>query len=292
MQKRYICAAIGTLTGVYNLLFPIQPVRAATLSWHYAIDSFSDGYNSLPDGSVLLGNSSSYEFYGLAIAQDGSNLFVALNANMPLEGIAANNAQDGVISWGDLFFNFSGDNFNTASSSNSLYAIRFAPSNNSNAPTLGVYNNVMATSVTLTNSGFNNLTDYNQYVQSAGGTPSLADLSANTSYFNQTAPVLNVIDTGNFVTNISWLNVEQLNQLDLNFSQYGATGTQTIGFSFDAGVLPTGNFIASIFAECANDGMVLAGDIREAPEPVSILGAIAGIGLVLRRRANKRKSVR
>jgi hypothetical protein len=107
---------------------------------------------------------------------------------MPLEGIAANNAQDGVISWGDLFFIFSGDNFNTASSSSSLYAIRFAQSNNSNAPTLGVYNNVTAISVTLTNSGFNNLTDYNQYVQSADGTPSLADLPANTSYLKYPIP--------------------------------------------------------------------------------------------------------
>jgi hypothetical protein len=253
--------------------------------WDYAIDSFNDGVN----GAQVGGNV--YEFFGMASKEEGDNLFIALNANMPLTGANAPLAQDGVISWGDLFFNFSGNNFSTASTKGSLYAIRFAQSNNSNVPTLGVYRHVTATSVTAINSGFPSLSSYNNYVQSAGKTPSLADLPANTSYFNQTGPVLNAIDTGNFVTGISFLNSTQLSQLGLNFNQFDAKGSETIGFSFERNALPAGKFVANIFAECANDSMVLLGETKSVPEPLPLLGSLVGMGLIGFRHWSKRNQM-
>ena len=270
--------------GGFLLAGQAASAKEAT-EWDYAIDSFNDGVNGFQVG----GNA--YEFFGMAFKAEEDNLFIALNANLPLTGANAFSAQDGVVSWGDLFFNFSGNNFSTASTQGSLYAIRFAQSNNSNALNLGVYRNVRATSVTSINSGFSSLSSYNNHVQNAGKTPSLADLPANTPYFNQTEPVLNVIDKGNFVTGISFLDSIQLSKLGLNFNQFDAQGSQTIGFSFDSKALPDGEFIANIFAECANDGMVLLGETKSVPEPFSVLGALVGVILMGYRQWSKRNQM-
>lgn len=268
--------SIFSLTALSGFWLTGQTVIAqtATTGWDYAIDSFNDGVNGFQVGGTA------YEFFGMAFKQEGDNLFIALNANMPVTGVNTSSAQDGVVSWGDLFFNFSGNNFSTASTQGNLYAIRFAQTNNSNAPTLGVYRNVTAGSVTSINSGFTSLSSYNNYVQTAGKTPSLGDLPANTSYFNQTQPVLNAINTGNFVTGISFLDSTQLSQLGLNFNQFEVQGSETIGFTFDKNALPAGEFTANIFAECANDGMVLLGETNSVPEPLSILGSLVGVVLI------------
>lgn len=286
MKNKQIASALSTLGLACGCFLAIgQPARADI---NYIIDSFKDGLNQ-----GVVGSNSKYEFYGMAIVEDGNNIIVALNSNMPLTGVNNSKAQDGVVSWGDFFFNFSGNNFNTASSNGSLYAIRFADTNNSGVSTLGVYSNVTAKSVTSINDGYSSLSRYNAAVQVADGTPSLAQLPADTSYFNQTAPVLNVINTGNFVTDINMLSSAQLSGLGLNFGQLGAIGSQTIGFSFDKTALPAGDFLANIFAECANDGIVIAGKNERSsepvPEPLTILGSIAGVGLILRRQRSKGK---
>ena len=288
MKTRRIVHGLSALClGIVSgLIFPRQSAFGQIASeWKYAIDSFDDSVNGVQVGG------SAYEFFGMAFKDEGDNLFIALNANLPLTGANAPFALDGIVSWGDLFFNFSGNDFSIASTQESLYAVRFAHSNNSNVPTLGVYRNVTATSVTSINSGFASLSSYNNYVQSAGKTPSLADLPANTSYFNQTQPVLNAIATGTFVTGINFSDATQLNQLGLNFNQFGATGSQTIGFSFDRKALPAGNLIANIFAECANDGMVLLGETKSVPEPFSVLGCLVGVGLIGYRKWSKRNQM-
>lgn len=286
MKIKQLTSVLSTLGLACGCLLAMgQPARADI---NYGIDSINDGYNN-----GVIGEDSSYEFYGMAIMEDGDNIVVALNANMSLAGVEAPAAEDGIISWGDLFFNMSNDNFNTASNNSSLYAIRFAQSNNSGVSTLGVYSNVTAQSVTSINSGFSSLSSYNTAVENVGGTPSLAQFSADTPYFDQTAPVQNVINTGTFVTGINMLSSTQLSGLGFDFQQFGATGRETIGFSFDKTVLPAGDFIANIFAECANDGMIIAGRIEHSsepvPEPLSILGSIAGVGLILRRQRSKRQ---
>lgn len=290
MKIKQFSTALGILGLACGCL--LVTAKSAKADINYAIDSFNDGYSF-----GVVGSDSAFEFYGMAIIEDGNNIVVALNTNMPLSGDipSSGTAQGGVVAFGDLFFNFSQKDFNTASANNNLFAIRFAAANDSGVSNLGVYSNVTAKSVTSTNLGFANINAYNSEVQRVGGTPSLAQLPANTPYFNQTAPVQNVINTGNFVSGINMLSSTQLSGLGIDFAQFGATGRETIGFSFDKNALPGGDFIANIFAECANDAMAIAGKLENSsepvPEPLSILGSIAGVGLIWRRQKGKGKQV-
>ena len=126
-----------------------------------------------------------FEFYGIAVKETSDTAFIAINSNLSLAGYADTFAQRGNINYGDLFFNFSGQNFNTANANGSLFAIRFAEGNDSGVATTGVYSKVTAKSVTETNNGFSNLSLYNTRVESAGGTPSMGDLSAKFLIFNK-----------------------------------------------------------------------------------------------------------
>ena len=261
-----------------------QKATAATLSggWNYAIDSFSDGVTGPQVGG------GEFEFYGIAVKETLDTAFVAINSNLSLAGYADSAAQRGNINYGDLFFNFSGQNFNTANAANgNLFAVRFAAGNDSGVATTGVYSNVSAKSVTQLNSGFTNLTQFNTRVQSAGGTPSMGDLSATDPYFQQTGEntVLNSIGSGTKVGEISSLTPATLSALGLNFAQFNAVGSQTIGFSFNKSSMPSGNYIANLFAECANDAIALKGsfsqDSAEAvPEPSTVFGTLVGLSFL------------
>ena len=255
--------------------------------WNYAIDSFTDGFTGNQVGGGV------FEFYGMAIQEKSDRIVVALNANLPLEGFAHSEAAKGSVGWGDLFFNFSGQNFNTASANGSLFAVRFAETNDSGAATTGVYKNVTAKSVSLTNSGFVNLAQYDNYVATGGGTSSMADLAATDPYFEREgyATVLNEIESGNKVGDISFLNLSDLNTLGLNFDKFGASGSETFGFSFAKSALPTDSYIANIFAECANDGIAIISQAESVPEPGSALGILAfgafgGVSRLLRKKVS------
>ena len=260
-----------------------QKATAATLSngWNYAIDSFSDGVTGPQIGG------GEFEFYGIAVKETSDTAFIAINSNLSLAGYADTFAQRGNINYGDLFFNFSGQNFNTANANGSLFAIRFAEGNDSGVATTGVYSKVTAKSVTETNNGFSNLSLYNTRVQSAGGTPSMGDLAATDPYFQQTGEntVLNSIGSGTKVGEISSLTPAALSALGLNFAQFNAVGSQTIGFSFNKSAMPSGNYIANLFAECANDAIALKGsfsqDSAEAvPEPSTMFGTLVGLSFL------------
>ena len=282
-----------------------QKARAATLynGWNYAIDSFNDGVTG---GQVGGG---AFEFYGMAFQETAEKIFVALNTNLSLAGFEHGGAQGGSISYGDLFLNFSGLKFNEASTIGNLFAVRFAEGNDSGAETTGVYSNVIAKSVAETNSGYANLNEYNAHIKSRGGRPSTGDLSATDSYFEQTGDwtVLNVIDSGEKVGDISFLTTAALNVMGLDFAHFKATGSKTIGFSFDKSLMPSGSFIANFFAECANDGIAINGELENddipidgkleaVPEPSSFLGTLVALGLigarVLAKRKHHRKSLR
>ncbi|MEG3846162.1 PEP-CTERM sorting domain-containing protein [Microcoleus sp. herbarium19] len=260
-----------------------QKAAAATLSsgWNYAIDSFSDGVTGVQIGG------GEFEFYGIAVKETSDTAFIAINSNLSLAGYADPLVQRGNINYGDLFFNFSGQNFNTANANGSLFGIRFAGGNDSDVATTGVYSNVTAKSVTQINSGFTNLTQYSDRVESAGGTPSIGDLSATDPYFEQTgnSTVLNSIAAGTKVAEINYLTPEALSALGLNFAQFKAVGSQTIGFSFNKSSMPSGNYIANLFAECANDAIALKSSFQTAsaeavPEPSTILGTLAGFTIL------------
>jgi hypothetical protein len=265
---------------VFSAIIALQPqkVTAATLSngWNYAIDSFTDGVTGPQIGG------GDFEFYGIAVKETSDTAFVAINSNLNLAGYADSAAVKGNINYGDLFFNFSGQNFDTANANGSLFAVRFAAGNDSGVATTGVYSNVTAKNVTKTNSGFLNLNQYNTVVASQGGTPSMADLSATDPYFNQTGnwTIMNEIATGQKVADINLLTPASLSALGLNFAQFNAVGSQTIGFSFNKSSMPSGSYIANLFAECANDGVAIKGEFEAVPEPSTWLGTLVGLGFL------------
>ena len=278
--------------AVFCAIFALQQPKAtaATLSngWNYAIDSFNDGVT----GGLVGGGD--FEFYGIAITETSDTAFIAINSNLSLAGYATSAAERGNVNYGDLFFNFSGQNFNTANANGSLFAIRFADGNDSGVATTGVYTNVTAKSVTQTNSGFRNLNQYNTRVVSQGGTPSMGDLAATDPYFEQTgnSTVLNSIATGTKVGEVNFLTPETLSALGLNFAQFNAVGSQTIGFSFNKSSMPSGNYIANFFAECANDAIAIQGSFEAVPEPSTWFGTLVGLsflGMGAAKRKIKRK---
>lgn len=285
---RWICS--GTIFCAIASVNQPQAV-AATLSngWNYAIDSFNDGVTGAQIGG------GEFEFYGIAIKETVDTAFIAINSNLSLAGYADPFAQRGNINYGDLFFNFSGQDFNTANANGSLFGIRFAEGNDSGLPTTGVYSNVTAKNVTEINSGFTNLTQYNTRVQSAGGTPSMGDVSATDPYFEQNGTVFNSIATGTKVGEINSLTPAALSALGLNFGQFNAKGSQTIGFSFNKSAMPSGNYVANLFAECANDAIAIKSSFTKessepVPEPSTIFGTLAGLGILAAKRKLKRQT--
>jgi len=276
LSSRTIVRSIVAATACCSIVIQEPPkAMAATLSsgWNYGIDSFTDGVSGFQVG----GNQ--FEFYGIGIKQTVDRTFIAINANLPLAGSPNAVVQGGSISYGDLFFNFSGQNFKNASDVASLFAIRFAESNDSPVAT-GVYSNVTAKSTTATNDGFSTLSQYNTRVQSGRGTPSIGSLAATDPYFEQNGPVLNSIAKGTKVGEISFLNSAALSAIGLDFGQFNAVGSQTIGFSFDKSAMPSGNYVANLFAECANDAIAITGEFEAVPEPSTIFGTLVGLSFL------------
>jgi len=284
-KKQPIYARLIPLTTAFSLLFVTgQLAKAATLralnegtvvdtftecindgiammvgqnptdeqGWQYTLDSFNDGVNGYQVGGNV------YEIYGLALRETSDSIWVALNANMPLTGATAPSAADGNIGWGDLFFNFSGTDFTTASNEGNLFAVRFAGTNDSFAPTIGLYDNVTATSTTAINSGFSSIQNYNEWVSVNGGNPSLGDLPANTYYFDQTQS-LNAIASGTYLTGITYLSPTELTEAGYKLNQFG--GSQTIAFKFDKSAICNSGYCKSV------------------PEPSGVFG-LAVVGLI------------
>ena len=92
-------------------------------------------------------------------------------------------------------------------------------------------------------------------------------MAANTMYFNGNEAALNVIKTGTYKGGVT--EISNFTNLGLDFGHFKATGTQTFGFSIDKSLLSKGSFVASLFAECGNDGVVLTGKV---PEPSTLVG--------------------
>jgi hypothetical protein len=283
--QKQITTLLGTAAATVSLVGGMgQVAEAGTLykGWNYAIDSFNDGYYL---GSVGGG----YEFHGMAVQEDADNLYIAFNSNLQLDGWAYGGASDKHIGWGDLFLNFSGNDFLTAQANGDLFGIRFAENSDSNVG-LGVYSGVTAKSVAKENSGFKNLNQHIDLVNKAGGTSTLADLAQTDPYFTQTGQwtVLNSMNSGTKIGDVNL--IEDVSGLGLDFGNFGATGNQTFAISVDKSLLPEGNFIASIFAECANDGMALVGNVASVPEPTATIGlAVFGMTFFASKRRLRRQ---
>jgi hypothetical protein len=284
-----ILATVAATTTVIGIT-TAQEASAGTLTggWNYAIDSFNDGTT----GNTI-GQNSAFEFYGIAIKEDAEKVYVALNTNLGLNGKAYSNAGNGLVGYGDLLFNFTGNNVTNANGN--FFAVRFDDKNDANVGSTGVYSNVTAKSVATSNVGYGTLSSHSNAVNNLGGTASMADLSESDAYFdNQT---LNVIQSGTKVGDIQYLTVNDFSQLNLDFGQFGATGSQTIGFGFDKSLLPTGDYLAQLLAECANDGMAIMGHLdgsqggsQDVPEPITGFIAAAGLGGAVLRKTKKNKN--
>jgi hypothetical protein len=269
--------------------------QAATLyqGWDYAIDTQNDG-----SGGSL------YEYKGLAFHIVGNTAYVAISSGMPLGGNPVNGALNGRISNGDMFFNFFSHSLTTAANYNDplVFGIRFDASNDSLTgvsgngadPTLGVFKNVSVTSLTTQNDGWSSLQNYN-----ANGygrtTNAMGDLQSTTgdveNYFGSGAIYGNML-SGTKIGDITLLNRSQLTSLGVDFGHFSAdpSGNNLFGFSFNTALLPTGNFTASLFEECGNDGMAIQ-DTTNVPEPgaVTIMAAVMISGTALLK-CSRRKS--
>jgi hypothetical protein len=253
--------------------------------WNYGIDSFTDGSGG-----------ESYNIRGIAIKETSDSIFVALTGGTPLTGVYDSVAADKNIGWGDLFLNFTGKNFTTASNQKSLLGVRFAGTNDSQVATTGLYGNVKGASVAVENDGYSSLKQYYDYGWGQANTQGtdIATKAAAYNYFGQ-GTILNVIDSGaNKLGGIQNLSAAALTGQGLDFGFFKASGTQTLGFSLNKADLGLAdgnyNYMASLFLECGNDGVALNGGVS-VPEPGSLAGlALVGLTLIGGSRLSKRQS--
>ena len=262
----------------------ISPSALALVSsWTYILDSFNDGTEA-----QTVGDASAFELYGMAYRQQGNAFTFAINSNLPVNQPynQPNTALNGSINYGDLLLNFSDSSqFDQA---DSLYGIRFDAANDTGLA-LGLYRDVMAQSLSLVNDGYESFAAYGDRVRELGGEPSLGGLALE-PYFDPTAAPPTHIKTGELVSELQ--EASEADLVDLAFTDQGAMGQYTFGFTVDASALPVGDFIAHLLTECANDGIAFAASITD-PQAVpgfSGLGsllAIAAMGGWLRRRGGK-----
>jgi hypothetical protein len=273
--KTFLCTAAATLS---LLSVAGQQANAGQLyqDWNYGIDSFSDGSGG-----------SNFEIKGMAIKESGDKVYVALTGGMPLAGVNQGNVN---IGWSDLFLNFSGKDFQTASQDQDLFAVRFV-NNHGSSITTGVYTGVTAKSITTSHSGYGSLKQYYDYGWGKTNTQG-TDFSTQQSvydYYYQTSvannpttsntPILNAIKSGTKVGGVSLLSGLDLSTAGLDFGHFSALGTHTIGFSFDRSLIASGDYVANLFLDCGNDGIALKGNIKSTPEPTTTAGLFV-LGLV------------
>ena len=213
--------SFAVLSAVMVTIGATQAAQAGQLHnvWNYGIDAFGDGSG----GDI-------YDIQGMAIKSSGDNIFIALNSNMPLSGNSegsASRARGGSIGWGDLFLNFSGDDFQTASQNGDLIGINFTDANDSDAATVGVYTDVTAKSITHNNQGYKHLQHYYNrgfYRENTMGTD-YATQQAAFDEFGRKSSIRNVIDSGTFVGGMSILSNSEMEAEGLDFEHFGADGS-------------------------------------------------------------------
>jgi len=370
LSKRAVIAL-----GASCLALSVAPeVQAGSFynGWNYTVDANNDAYGGNP-----------YEIGGIAFQETEDSIVFAITSNTPLGGHRGDR-----IAWGDLFLNFTGQDFQTASDSNSLFAVRFDEKNESGASTLGLYSDASSKSVSRQNGGYSTLdqygyridrqvvgqeeyTDHDWVVTGQREVPSAGwvwvpghwetftnrrgrqrerwvrgqyewqettrmedvyewqevtrtrnvyeDVRVNSNYGrsenamgdleNTSEDVYeylfgdrseseadqiglqNVIDEGTRIGDVEIVDAGVLAASGLDFSHVNAQGNNTFGFRLDKSLLPDAAFIASVFLECANDGIAICGQKKKVPEPTSVLGLVLVGGMLagshrLRRKGN------
>ena len=222
-----------------------------------------DGWTYIQDATHdSTGGRHKYEIFGLASKQVGNQLHFAINANMGLEGVNENRADDGNISFGDLFLHFD----------DATFGIRFAESNDSGVTGTGVFADVTTKDVTEENAGWARQTQYkkNQTDARFYGDERDDDFFSNSAH----RAAATVINTGNYIGAIT---APKIDLLDFSKAFGGAApvGKNTVGFSFDLTPAMVGRFDAELLLECINDGLALTAETTKVPEPASLLGLVS-----------------
>ncbi|MEO0806937.1 MAG: PEP-CTERM sorting domain-containing protein [Cyanobacteria bacterium J06643_4] len=265
--------------------------------WNYSIDAVGDSN----DGPV-------YDIRAIAIKETTDTVYVSISANLPLSGVYNDRAEDSRIGWGDLFFDFSGEGFSAANEQRQLYAVKFSSGNNASVEETGVYGEVSAKSVGPENNGFRTLEEYfeaglerpntlgsdftdkesayqyygiEDYSIEDYDSAAEADVTAEKSLNEDSVgtPIDNVIDQGTRLGDVRLLTEEEARAAGVNFDTMDAAGTAMITLAFDRDLLPTGSFVSSVFVECANDGVAIAGALEpeEPSRPSAGGGAVAAL---------------
>lgn len=189
--------------------------------WQYAFDHTSDG------------SGAEFNIFGLALKLTQNEVIFVVNGDLPIEGFhyVSPNVPDSTVGWGDLFFDSSGSGtFQNASALKKLLAIHFVPDgvpSDSGAPGVGLFDSVEAKTVVGVNAGYASLQDYENFEQSFGVTPNMADLPFNQTYYVKSS-ALNSILNGNFLGGITYLTGPELTAAGYDSSKFA--GLHTIAF--------------------------------------------------------------
>ena len=265
------------LTGSL-MVSAVSTAHAGTLhrGWSYSIDAQDDGSGG-PD----------YEIGGLAVKETADSIYFAITGGTALTGVETPDAEDGNIGWGDLLLNFTDAPLNQT---NDLWGIRFAATNDSGVTDVGLFREVTAQSVAAENNGYDSLSAY--YDVGYGRRHTLGDLtteSAALDYVGETTPVLSSIQTGQWVGAIDFLSDQDAAKEGLDFTHFDTAGDEIHTFRVERTLLPGGDFIATLFLECLNDGVALLSAFQgktpqrhlsqDVPEPLSLSGLLL-VGLI------------
>ena len=278
---------IGSIGVATSLLVGMSPAPAATIN--YTADSFTDGVT----GPVIGGGA--FELYGIGYVQQGNDLFVGLNTNLPIGGFADTSVVGGSIAWGDMFFDFSDPALNLTLAAGSIYGVRFDTANDSSVA-LGVYQVAATKSVVQTNNGFESFQSYADRVNGVNGNPSLGAIPLDGSYLSHTDLPQNEIAAGTFLGDVTFIDDFSTVGFAADFgfgAALGQTGSLTYGFRVDSSLFPAGDFVAHVLAECINDGLGFRGELMAiaprpeteepkasatVPEPGSLMGMAIALG--------------
>ncbi|RMG44829.1 MAG: hypothetical protein D6719_01095 [Candidatus Dadabacteria bacterium] len=201
-----------------------QVSKADQFGWQYVSESAGDAAGGFD-----------YDILGLAFRETATEIWVVINANMPYPGgnDIANPlpGRDNNINYGDLFINLTGLSFEEANDKSALYAVRFAPNNDSQVSDLGVYKNVKAMSVSIFNMGPVDRAGYERFIRNNyGAEPDYGEYPKTMSYFAPTSS-FNVIESGTYAGPIQMITSSTLAAENFDLTKF--KGLYTFAFKFD-----------------------------------------------------------
>jgi hypothetical protein len=249
------------LLGAIACFLANVPTAVASGLWNYTYDSHNDSIAGNGFGRIQVGGTG-YEVYGTGYKVDSKSFVFGISTNLPREGrytgshLGIYSIENHSIALGDLLLNFKGVSLDGANGE--LLGIRFAPNNDAGVGGTGLFARVTAVSKATVNAGWSS-EPWRNTVLRGSGNPTHGAISANDPYFGGNPYIPTLIGGGVKLADITLLDSFGLQQAGFNTAMFG--GSHTFGFKLDRSSLPVGDFIASIFYECFNDGTAFFGNI-------------------------------